>query len=196
MSRTPADATTTTDAATATTATAATADTAAADPAASTTTAGPSAAGSLPALSRRSVVVGAGAVAGIGVLTACGGGSTTAPAAPATAPEAPAGGASAPAAAPATGPLAAVADIPVGGGTVFADRDVVVTQPTAGDFKAFSATCTHRGCKVNAVADGQIKCPCHASNFAIADGSVTSGPAQAPLPAKTITVDGGSIVLA
>ena len=75
-------------------------------------------------------------------------------------------------------------------------KDVVVTQPTAGEYKAFSATCTHQGCKVKSVADGVIVCPCHGSRFAIADGSVTAGPATSPLPAKSVSVEGGSIVLA
>ncbi|MFE9774600.1 Rieske (2Fe-2S) protein [Streptomyces sp. NPDC005931] len=92
--------------------------------------------------------------------------------------------------------LAATADIPEGGGKVFADRKVVVTQPTAGEFKAFSATCTHRGCAVESVADGVINCPCHNSNFSITDGSVQSGPAKKPLPAVRITVSGDSITLA
>ena len=75
-------------------------------------------------------------------------------------------------------------------------KDVVVTQPTAGEYKAFSATCTHQGCKVKSVTDGVIVCPCHGSKFAIADGSVASGPAKAPLPEKSVSVEGGSIVLA
>ena len=79
---------------------------------------------------------------------------------------------------------------------MFADKDVVVTQPTAGEYKAFSATCTHQGCKVKSVADGVIVCPCHGSKFAIADGSVASGPAKSPLPEKSVSVEGGSIVLA
>ena len=92
--------------------------------------------------------------------------------------------------------LASTADIPEGGGKVFADRKVVVTQPTAGEFKAFSATCTHQGCAVKSVADGVINCPCHNSNFSITDGSVKSGPATKPLPAVEITVSGDSITLA
>ncbi|MFF5160296.1 Rieske (2Fe-2S) protein [Streptomyces sp. NPDC000348] len=93
-------------------------------------------------------------------------------------------------------PLAPTADIPEGGGKVFADRKVVVTQPTAGEFKAFSATCTHQGCAVKSIADGVINCPCHNSNFSITDGSVQSGPATKPLPAVEITVSGDSITLA
>ncbi|MDF3300015.1 Rieske (2Fe-2S) protein [Streptomyces tropicalis] len=97
----------------------------------------------------------------------------------------------------AAGPeLARTADIPEGGGTVFAARKVVVTQPKKGEFRAFSAICTHEGCLVNRVADGTIDCPCHGSRFHVADGSVAHGPAERPLPAKRITVQGNSIHLA
>ena len=151
-----------------------------------------------PGLSRRAVVAGVGGVAAAGLLTACGGGSTaTAPATTAAAEPAPS--ASTPSSAPSASSgteLTSTSDVPVGGGTVFADQDVVVTQPTAGDFKAFSATCTHQGCKVKSVADGVIVCPCHGSKFAIADGAVTAGPAKSPLPEKTISVEGDSILLA
>ena len=86
----------------------------------------------------------------------------------------------------------ATADIPVGGGKVFDALKVVVTQPTAGDFKAFSAVCTHQGCTVNGVADGVITCPCHGSTFDIATGDGEAGPATtAPLPAKSVTVGAG-----
>ena len=92
--------------------------------------------------------------------------------------------------------LAKTSDIPLGGGKIFKDEKVVVTQPTKDDFKAFSAICTHQGCTVGSVADGTINCPCHKSEFRIADGSVAAGPATRPLPAKQITVEGGSISLA
>ena len=91
------------------------------------------------------------------------------------------------------GKLAATADVPVGGGVVLADAKLVITQPAAGTFKAFSAICTHQGCTVSAVENGTINCPCHGSEFAIANGAVVAGPAPKPLPARSIKVSGGSI---
>lgn len=93
----------------------------------------------------------------------------------------------------ATDALTTTADVPVGGGTIFEEQKVVVTQPTEGDFKAFSATCTHQGCLVTEVTDGGIDCACHGSIFSIEDGSVVEGPAEEALPAMTVTVDGDSI---
>ncbi|MFE1801205.1 Rieske (2Fe-2S) protein [Streptomyces sp. NPDC059517] len=92
--------------------------------------------------------------------------------------------------------LTKTADIPVGGGKIFKDEKVVVTQPEKGGFKAFSAVCTHQGCIVANVSDGTINCTCHGSKFKIADGSVAGGPAPKPLPARQITVEGDSIGLA
>jgi Rieske Fe-S protein len=91
--------------------------------------------------------------------------------------------------------LGMAADVPVGSGKVFTAAKVVVTQPTKGQFKAFSAVCTHVGCLCNQVADGTINCPCHGSKFKITDGSVVAGPAPAPLAAAKITVSGGKILL-
>ena len=91
--------------------------------------------------------------------------------------------------------LGKTSDIPVGGGKVFTDAKVVVTQPSKDVFKAFSAVCTHVGCLCNQVAGGTIDCPCHGSKFAIATGAVVAGPAPGPLPAAPITVSGGKILL-
>ncbi|MFE0701441.1 Rieske (2Fe-2S) protein [Streptomyces sp. NPDC058872] len=89
--------------------------------------------------------------------------------------------------------LARTGDIPVGGGKVLADKGLVITQPVAGEFKAFSSKCTHQGCAVSSVKDGVIVCPCHQSMFDVSDGSVKSGPATAPLPPEPIQVVGGEI---
>ena len=92
--------------------------------------------------------------------------------------------------------LGSTSEIPVGGGKVFEGEKVVVVQPAQGQFEAFSATCTHRGCTVGSVSGGTINCPCHGSKFKIADGSVASPPATRPLPEKQITVQGDKIMLA
>ncbi|MCC8340827.1 Rieske (2Fe-2S) protein [Streptomyces sp. R1] len=151
---------------------------------------------------RRTVVAAAGAAGLTAVLAACSDSGDDASSDTGTAPsgsasqEAGSGGSGGGENAGAGPALAATADIPEGGGKVFPDQKVVVTQPAAGEFKAFSATCTHQGCAVKSVADGVINCPCHNSNFSITDGSVQGGPAPKPLPAVQITVSGDSIRLA
>lgn len=92
--------------------------------------------------------------------------------------------------------LAKTSQIPEGGGMVFKNHKVVVTQPSAGQFKAFSSICTHQGCSVGDVSDGTINCPCHQSKFDISDGSPKGGPATKALPGAKITVEGTSIKMA
>jgi Rieske Fe-S protein len=91
--------------------------------------------------------------------------------------------------------LGAAAAVAVGGGVVFADQGVVVTQPAEGDFRAFDSACTHLTCSVTEVTD-TINCVCHNSKFALEDGSVVSGPATEPLAAKEVSVADGKISLA
>ena len=90
--------------------------------------------------------------------------------------------------------LASTADIPVGGGKVLTAQKIVVTQPQAGTYHAFTAICTHQGCIVNSVSGGTINCPCHGSKYSITNGSVVNGPAPLPLAAVSIKVEGTSIV--
>ncbi|MFI7132999.1 Rieske (2Fe-2S) protein [Nonomuraea sp. NPDC050153] len=152
---------------------------------------------------RRAMVLGAGGAGLAAVLTACA--SYGSPTIEAT--EEPAGDAaeepteeSSPkkkkAASGGGKALADTADIPEGGGKVFENEKIVVTQPTAGEFKAFTAVCTHAGCTVATVSNKTINCPCHGSKFSISDGSVKDGPAGEPLEEKKITVDGDKIKLA
>jgi Rieske Fe-S protein len=94
-----------------------------------------------------------------------------------------------------SGALATVDEVPVGGGTVFQKEKIVVTQPTEGDFKAFSAVCQHQGCTVGSVNGDIIQCNCHGSQYSATDGSVKKGPTTKPLPKKKVSVDGDNIVV-
>lgn len=87
------------------------------------------------------------------------------------------------------------ADVPVGGGVIMANANFVVTQPTAGTYKAFSNVCTHQGCPVSSISNGQIICTCHNSHFSVKDGSVVSGPARRALAGATVTQSGDSLVI-
>jgi nitrite reductase/ring-hydroxylating ferredoxin subunit len=96
--------------------------------------------------------------------------------------------------------LVAAADVPVGGGVVLHDQNVVVTRPDQGTFEGFSATCTHQGCPLADVAGGTINCTCHGSQFAITDGSNVAGPNGEPagsvaaLPKVAVSVKGKNVV--
>jgi len=92
--------------------------------------------------------------------------------------------------------LTTTSKVPVGGGEVLTDQKIVVTQPKAGTFAAFTAVCTHLGCLVDSVSGGTINCPCHGSKFSITNGSVVNGPATSPLAAVSIKVQGKNIVRA
>ena len=85
--------------------------------------------------------------------------------------------------------------MPVGGGVILQDADYVITQPKAGEFKAFSKICTHQQCAVTSVEGGTINCPCHGSKYSIEDGSVVNPPAPAPLEEAEVTVSGGQVVV-
>lgn len=141
-----------------------------------------------PGATRRGMVAGVGLVGLAGTLAACGGSGGSGGTSSGGSPGGSSGGSG--------GALAKTSEIPVGGGKVFKDEKVVVTQPEQGQFKAFSAVCTHRGCTVDKVANGTIDCPCHGSKYKISDASVVAGPAPKPLPHKSITVSGGEIKLA
>ena len=139
-------------------------------------------------LGRREVLAGTGIALGATVIAGCqtyGKPPAAASQTPATTP----GGGTTPAA---DSGLVKTSAVPVGSGVIVGE--VVVTQPTAGEFKGMSAICTHQGCTVSEIVDGTIKCPCHGSKFNL-DGTVAQGPAKKPLEAKAVKVQGDSIVL-
>lgn len=98
--------------------------------------------------------------------------------------------------------LVAAADVPVGGGVVLPDQELVVTQPTEGEFKAFTSVCTHQGAQLSAVSQGRITCPLHGSQFSGEDGSNVTGPngseggSVADLESFDVEVVDGQVVLA
>ena len=148
-------------------------------------------------LSRRRVLVAGGVIAATGVAAAAcgssdaadgGGGGGSGSSAPVPTDSAAGNAAN-------SGATIPTADIPVGGGQILTDQKVVVTQPTAGTFMAFTAICTHKGCLVASIVDAEIVCPCHGSKYSIADGAVVGGPAPAPLGSAPITVSGDTITL-
>jgi Rieske Fe-S protein len=143
-------------------------------------------------IERRTVLQVGGLVAVGGVVAACSSGST-----PDSTTSAPPASAQSPASSAAAGGtvLTPTADVPVSGGVILQDQAVVVTQPAEGQFKAFSAICTHQGCLVAAVENNEIICPCHGARYSGEDGSVLQGPAQQPLAEGTVAVEGGNVVL-
>ena len=139
---------------------------------------------------RRAVLGGAAAVGAGALLAACGSDEPTSSDGGGDSTSGGNGGGDAP-----SGALATTDEVPVGGGTVFQKEKIVVTQPTEGDFKAFTAVCTHQGCTVGSVNGDTIQCNCHGSQYNAADGKVKKGPAPKPLAPKKVTVEGNNIIV-
>ncbi len=162
---------------------------------------------------RRTVLKAVGAVAlgvgGVSALAACstddagGTPSTTAPSSSAPSSSAPSSGASTSGPSSSASSSAAVpdgikvptSDIPEGGGIILTDSDYVVTQPTSGNYKAFTKICTHQKCPVTKITGTNIVCECHGSQYSIADGSVTKPPATQGLAEAKTQVAGDVVVI-
>jgi nitrite reductase/ring-hydroxylating ferredoxin subunit len=138
-------------------------------------------------ISRRGVIASAVGVSAVAALAACSPEvsdltSTPVPVAPAT-----------------TEPVAVAktSDIPIGSGKKFDVEGVqiLVTQPRAGEFRGFSAICTHAGFVMTNMANSQIKCDNHGAVYSAEDGSVLSGPAPRALGKVTVTVEGDDILV-
>ncbi|MGW6710172.1 Rieske (2Fe-2S) protein [Streptomyces sp. NPDC054956] len=133
---------------------------------------------------RRTVLKGAAALAGAvgagATLAACstetnsGNGSPAVPAAPVE--------------------LGAAAEVPVGGAKLFREKKIVVSCLEAGQYKAFSAQCTHAGCVLDKIVKGEGNCPCHGSRFDVTTGKVVQGPATDPLPEVPVKAENGKLI--
>ena len=87
-------------------------------------------------------------------------------------------------------------EIPVGGGIVLMDEKIVIVQPTAGQFVAWSAICKHEGETVGSVENNVITCLHHFSKYDSATGDVVAGPAPTGLDPVQIKVANGRITQA
>jgi nitrite reductase/ring-hydroxylating ferredoxin subunit len=131
---------------------------------------------------RRIVFHGLGAIGVAVALAGCGGGSDD----DAADTETPDAGAV----------LATTSEVPVGGGLILTDQKIVITQPAEGDFKAFTAVCTHQQNTMTSVEDGVIACSFHGSSFSAETGEVEGGPAPSALASVPIDVKGDQILAA
>jgi cytochrome b6-f complex iron-sulfur subunit len=148
----------------------------------------------------RRTLLGAASVGATALLAGCGGGTGADGGGAAASPTTPAptstpgSGGTSPSASGTV--LVSLADVPVDG-AVSAQTDsgepILVTQPSAGDVKAFSAICTHKGCTV-APKGNQLVCPCHGSVYDLSTGEVLAGPAPAPLATVDVKVKSGNVV--
>ncbi|MEU9142940.1 Rieske (2Fe-2S) protein [Streptomyces sp. NPDC048349] len=137
-----------------------------------------------PSPARRTVLRGAAALAGAAgagaALAACSTGTHSGGNTPAT-PTAPV-------------ELGAAAEVPVGGAKLYRERKLIVSCPAAGEYKAFSAQCTHAGCVLDKIVEGEGNCPCHGSRFDVTTGKVLKGPAADPLPAVPVRAENGRLI--
>lgn len=133
---------------------------------------------------RRTVLKGAAAIVGAAgagaALTACSAGT--------------AGGVGGPAVPAEPVELGAAAEVPVGGAKLYREKKLVVSCPAEGQYKAFSAQCTHAGCVLDKIVEGEGNCPCHGSRFDVTTGKVLRGPAAEPLPAVPVKAEGGKLI--
>jgi len=89
------------------------------------------------------------------------------------------------------------ADIPPNSGSVFqfGTQPAIVIRTPEGEFRAFSAVCTHLGCTVQYVPESKvIWCPCHEGIFDL-HGRNIGGPPPRPLAELRVNVREGKLVV-
>jgi Rieske Fe-S protein len=77
----------------------------------------------------------------------------------------------------------------------FGNRPGILVRTSAGDFRAFSAVCTHLNCTVQYRSDlEKVWCACHNGIFDLY-GKNVSGPPPRPLDAFDVAVRGDDIIV-
>ena len=90
-----------------------------------------------------------------------------------------------------------IADFANDAGTIikFGSKPVLLIRNTKGEFKAFSATCTHLDCTVQYRSDfGLIWCACHNGKYDL-NGRNVSGPPPRPLDIYEVTLQGDDVLI-
>lgn len=88
-------------------------------------------------------------------------------------------------------------EVPVNSGRIFkfGSKPGLLVHTQAGDFKAFSASCTHLDCIVHYDPNSkQIVCACHNGAYDLT-GKNVSGPPPRPLDEFTVKVTGDDITV-
>jgi len=146
--------------------------------------------------SRRTVMTGiVGVGVGVPILAACGSDDSESSGSSGSGGESGGGSDGGGSSASASGSIGKTSEVPVGGAKIFKAEKVLVSQPSEGEFKAFSTVCTHQGCPITKMDGEEIECGCHGSRFAVADGSVANGPATKPLEELKATVKGDNLTV-
>jgi Rieske Fe-S protein len=77
----------------------------------------------------------------------------------------------------------------------FGSKPGILVRLPSGEWRAFSAVCTHLQCTVQYRTDlEQIWCPCHNGHFDLS-GKNVSGPPPTPLEAYDVAVKGDEVVV-
>ncbi len=98
---------------------------------------------------------------------------------------------------PASVRLTGAAKLPMGEGQLFryGSRPGLLIRTKEGEWRAFSAICTHLECTVRYERDREwIRCACHDGIYNLA-GKNVSGPPPKPLSKYVVQVDGDDLVI-
>lgn len=90
-----------------------------------------------------------------------------------------------------------VADFPVNSGRIFkmGSRPGILVRLPNGEFRAFSAVCTHLSCRVQYKPDAKLLwCACHNGTFDLTGRNI-AGPPPRPLETFTANVRGDEVIV-